>query len=209
MRKSREMETGGTLICVVGPSGAGKDTLINFARERLADDPRYVFPQRYISRGATPDEPHIPITEDECERRRRAEDFFLHWRAHGVTYALGRNVESALRDGKTMVANISRQMIGAARDRWPQTVVIHVTVDPQILRARLRTRGRESAEGVDARLLRGAEVDVRPAPWVFEFDNSEHVASTGPRFVALLVRLAQQRKALDETERPLAAGVAE
>lgn len=184
------METGGTLICVVGPSGAGKDTLINAARAHFAHDPRFVFPQRYISRGATPDEPHIPISEDECESRRRAGDFFLSWRAHGVTYALSRDVESALQDAKTVVANISRQMIGAARDRWPQTVVIHVTVDPQILRARLEARGRENAASVDARLLRSAEVAVTPASWVFNFDNSENIAATGLRFVALLAKLA-------------------
>lgn len=181
--------SGGVLICVAGPSGAGKDTLINAARAHFAGDARLYFPQRTISRGATPDEPHIPISDEEFERRRRAGEFFLHWRAHGVAYALGRDVRDALESSKTVVANISRAMIGAARDTWPQTFVIHVTVDPAVLRARLIARGRDSAANVDARLQRGGEVDVPPAPWVFPFANSAHVSDTAPRFISLIAQL--------------------
>ncbi len=182
------MDGGGTLICVVGPSGAGKDTLINFARARLATDPRFVFPQRYISRVLTPDEPHIPVSDEEYERRHADGAFFLSWRAHDVTYALGRDVEHALLTGKAVVANISRQLIDDARAKWRRAFVVHVKVDPHILRARLEARGRETAAGVDARLLRG--VEVRDAPWIIGFDNSVDVSETGPRFTALLERLA-------------------
>ncbi len=191
------MDGGGTLICVVGPSGAGKDTLINAAREHFAGDARFVFPQRYISRGSTPDEPHIPISEDEFERMLDEGAFFLHWRAHGVAYALGREVGATLREGRAVVANISRQMIGAARDRWPQTVVIHVTVDPIVLRERLEARGRDSVEDVVARLARRAEVDVPTASWVFEIDNSGDIFLSCKHFYAALTLLKNSHLCLN------------
>jgi ribose 1,5-bisphosphokinase PhnN len=43
----------GRLLAVVGPSGAGKDTLIARARTRLAGDPMIVFPLRIVTRAAS------------------------------------------------------------------------------------------------------------------------------------------------------------
>ena len=45
------MQTG-VLVLVVGPSGAGKDTLMDAARAGLAADPRYRFARRLITRPA-------------------------------------------------------------------------------------------------------------------------------------------------------------
>ena len=45
----------GQLIYVMGPSGAGKDSLLGYARERLAEQP-LVFAHRYITRPALSDE---------------------------------------------------------------------------------------------------------------------------------------------------------
>lgn len=39
-------------VYVVGPSGSGKDRLLRYARERLADEPGLVFAHRYITRPA-------------------------------------------------------------------------------------------------------------------------------------------------------------
>ena len=44
----------GTLALVVGPSGAGKDALIDGARHHFAGDPRYSFPRRLITRPRGP-----------------------------------------------------------------------------------------------------------------------------------------------------------
>ena len=43
----------GRLILVVGPSGAGKDTLLGLAKAACADDPGIIFSRRVITRQAS------------------------------------------------------------------------------------------------------------------------------------------------------------
>src|SRR3546814_6344181 len=79
----------GHLILVVGPSGAGKDSLIDAARDALAGRPEFDFPRRIITRSSDPDsEEHDTLSEADFARQRDAGAFFLHWSQHGLRYAL-------------------------------------------------------------------------------------------------------------------------
>ena len=46
----RSGDRPGVFVAVVGPSGAGKDTLIDYARAHLAGEPDYEFVRRVITR---------------------------------------------------------------------------------------------------------------------------------------------------------------
>jgi ribose 1,5-bisphosphokinase len=73
----------GCLVLVVGPSGAGKDTLIRLARTALAGDARYVFPRRLVTRPPSADEDNAEIDEAAFAEGQAAGRFTLSWRAHG------------------------------------------------------------------------------------------------------------------------------
>ena len=78
----------GTLFLVVGPSGAGKDSLIDGLRARL-DPSRFVFARRTITRpSGAPGEDHLACSETEFERARSRGDFLITWQAHGLHYGL-------------------------------------------------------------------------------------------------------------------------
>ncbi len=142
------------LVLVVGPSGAGKDTLLDGARMALAGNARVRFVRRVITRPADAGgEDHEAVTETEFTTR----DFALQWQAHGLRYGIPIDILDDLGRGMTVVANVSRGVIAEAARRF-SVRVIEVTAPPEVLAARLVARGRETATDVAARLTRAVAV---------------------------------------------------
>lgn len=131
------------LIYVVGASGSGKDSLMSYARSRLANESQVVFAHRYITRSADAGgENHVALTQEEFDSRRRAGLMAMHWESHGHAYGLGIEVNQWLAKGITVVVNGSREYLETAAQRYPELVPVWVEVSPEVLRARLQARGR-------------------------------------------------------------------
>jgi ribose 1,5-bisphosphokinase len=169
----------GTLVLVVGPSGAGKDTLLDAAREVLADDPRFRFVRRVITRPANAGgEAHESVTETEFAARK----FALQWQAHGMRYGIPAD---AVDGGIVVVANVSRTVVAEAARQF-QVRVIEVTAPLDILAARLALRGREATADVASRLARSVAMpDHVPVDTVV---NDGSLDDGVARFVAALSR---------------------
>jgi ribose 1,5-bisphosphokinase len=175
----------GTLILVVGPSGAGKDSIIAGAAERFRDDARVVFARRVITRAAEAGgEDHISVSAAEFAERRAAGQLLLHWRAHGLDYGLPRDLAGALDEGRSVVANVSRTVVAEARALLAPVAVVAVSASPETLAARLAGRGRESAAEVDSRLRRAGALPPLEADAVI--DNDGTLEAAVDRFVALV-----------------------
>ena len=102
----------GTFFAVVGPSGAGKDTVLDYAREALADNHRFSFPQRWITRPADAQgEQHMPVSRERFARMKREGAFLLDWEAHGLCYGVPAEVGDAVASGTHVVVNLSRAVI--------------------------------------------------------------------------------------------------
>jgi len=131
----------GRLVYVMGPSGAGKDTLLVYARGRLGGT-GILFAHRYVTRAPLPDDENfIALSPAEFEARRELGLFLFHWAAHGTRYAIGREVEAWLARVAAVVVSGSRAHYAAARP--PNAVPVLVTAAPEIIAARLAARGRE------------------------------------------------------------------
>jgi phosphonate metabolism protein PhnN/1,5-bisphosphokinase (PRPP-forming) len=153
----------GHLVLVVGPSGAGKDSLLDGARRALADLPLFVFPRRIITRQSDPaSEDHLTLSEQDFAAQKAAGGFFLDWEAHGLHYALPGAIAEALAAGRTVIANVSRQVIDEARQRHPVTTVVFVTAPLEVLEQRLLARGREDRATVRGRLARSIAAPAGP-----------------------------------------------
>ncbi|MBS7537772.1 phosphonate metabolism protein/1,5-bisphosphokinase (PRPP-forming) PhnN [Ancylobacter lacus] len=178
---------GGTLVFVVGPSGAGKDTLLAYARRRLdggACGARpVVFARRLITRPVDATEDHIEIDAAGFEAAAAAGRFPLHWRANGLGYALGEDCRAGLAAGHLVVANGSRAAVKEARARFSDVRVVLVSAPPEVLARRLAARGREAAPQVAERLARDPALETVPELTLM---NDGPVEAAGERLVAYL-----------------------
>lgn len=176
----------GRLFYVIGASGSGKDSLLRYARERLAGDPGVVFAHRYITRPVElHGENHVALAEAEFDARLAAGLFAMHWESHGLSYGIGREINLWLAKGCQVLMNGSREYLEEARRRYPGLVAVLVTVTPETLGNRLRARGRETEEQIARRLERARQF-AWPSGCVEIVENDGELAEAGERLVGLL-----------------------
>ncbi|ORM71348.1 ribose 1,5-bisphosphate phosphokinase PhnN [Pantoea wallisii] len=145
------------LIWLTGPSGAGKDSLLNALRE--APPANLVIAHRYITRPADAGgENHVALSEAEFRRRAALGLFAISWQAHGFSYALGEEIDHWLARGLNVLVNGSRLHLPIVQQHYGARLLpLVLQVSPTVLAARLRQRGRESDAEIDQRLARAAE----------------------------------------------------
>jgi ribose 1,5-bisphosphokinase len=152
----------GRLILVVGPSGAGKDTLLGLAKSTCAEDRNITFPRRVVTRDASAAEDNEALSPDAFREALTRGEFALHWEAHGHLYGLRHAIDDDIRAGRTVVINVSRTVIDAARHAYANVTVVSITASPDVLAERIAMRARGS-DGLSAQRV-GRAVNVTASP---------------------------------------------
>ncbi|SDT03946.1 phosphonate metabolism protein/1,5-bisphosphokinase (PRPP-forming) PhnN [Bradyrhizobium canariense] len=173
----------GRLVLVVGPSGAGKDTLLGLARSACADDLNIVFPRRLVTREASASEDNAQISHDAFRQALANDAYAMHWEAHGHCYALPRAIDDDIRAGRTVIANVSRTIIGAMRQAYADVAVILITAPPQVLAERLAMRARSSDGKIDQRLGRTVDAAATPDITIVNVSSAEYHARQFVRII--------------------------
>jgi guanylate kinase len=168
---------------VTGPSGAGKGTLIAALLERRDDLEVAVSATTRPQRPGEEDgRDYYFLTEDEFERRVRADDFLEH-----VAYVSGQRygtlraeVERIRRGGRNCVLELETQGAKDVQAKEPGAVSIFVTAPIGELERRLRARATESAGEIGERLaLARQQLDeADDFDYVIENDELEHAVAT-------------------------------
>ena len=174
------------LFYVIGASGAGKDTLMNYARQKVDARAKVLFAHRYITRppfdGA---ENHVSLSNEEFELRRDAGLFALHWGSHGKYYGIGAEVDLWLKNGFNVIVNGSREYLPIARQFYPGIIAILIECSPETLVQRLAARGRESAEEIEKRIARSAQINADPENCI-KIWNDSTIEDAGNELVRLI-----------------------
>ncbi len=164
--------TAGIMAVVVGPSGAGKDTLMNLAAQHFAGRSDVHFVRRVITRdGDAGNEDHRSVSEADFEAMKKAGSFAVSWEAHGLKYGIPADAADELARGNLVIANGSRSALHHFQTAFPRLKVINITARREVLAERLMARGRESREDVLKRLDRSA-LTVQGSYDVTDIDNS-------------------------------------
>ena len=195
----------GTLVYVMGPSGAGKDSLLAYARRGMSaayaqtwNAPAQarqglrpvLFARRYITRPADAGgERHHAVTPEAFQQLEAGGAFALSWESHGLRYGIGREADATLAAGAVVVVNGSREYLPAAAKKYPGLTPVLISARTEALRERLQRRGREAPEDIDERLA-GADMKLPEATAsLIRLDNSGTLEETGQAFARLLLLL--------------------
>jgi ribose 1,5-bisphosphokinase len=168
----------GRLVYVMGPSGAGKDTLLAAVARQLGT--RVCVAPRIVTRPSADAEPFsCYLTPDDFQEQVRANRLALAWQANGLSYGIPVTIDTRMAQGCSVFVNGSRAYLPQAFERYPDMLAVLITADEAILAARLAARGRESQQQIAARLRRNAQVPhewAGPADSLITVDNSGDLA---------------------------------
>ncbi|MDR1934482.1 MAG: ribose 1,5-bisphosphokinase [Candidatus Accumulibacter sp.] len=190
---------GGLLIYLMGPSGAGKDSLLAALRQiHVTETENLLTAHRYITRPLDwqDSEQHIPLSEKEFKIRRQRGLFALDWRSHGHSYAIGIEAELWMQKGFSVIINGSRQHLPQARKKyagWLEPLCLTASVD--VLRKRLAARGRENAEQIEQRIERALDYQTGLPKDCRYLCNEGDILETSQRFLRLFQDITLARKA--------------
>ncbi len=179
----------GALVYVMGPSGAGKDSVLARARALLPDEAPIVFAHRYITRPAdSGGENHIALSPAEFAARRAHGLFAYHWQAHGNDYGVGREIHDWRQAGMAVVVSGSRDHFQKTGGLELQARPVLITASAQRLQERLAGRGRETVAQAVARLDRASAYAIDD-PRLVTIVNDGALDEAARRFVDLLAVL--------------------
>lgn len=186
----------GKLIYLMGPSGAGKDSMLDAARARLEARGCGVA-RRVITRSAEAvGEDAVAVSSREFDKRLVAGEFAMSWRANGLCYGIPVEIDNWMAEGRQVLVNGSRGYLADACRRYPDLLPVLLEVSADALRSRLMSRGRESLQEIEARLARNAhftvegvqEVDAR----LVRLDNSGSLEDTVAQLLQVIEAASQQ-----------------
>jgi phosphonate metabolism protein PhnN/1,5-bisphosphokinase (PRPP-forming) len=145
----------GRLILVVGPSGAGKDSIIRGAQRTFSNDSTVVFPRRVVTRDVNATaEDHDSVPQDAFEQAAASGRFAVWWKAHGNGYGIPRSIDTDIAEGRSVVFNCSRDAIADVMSRYTKVTVVDIRVSPEVLVDRIVARGRETRAEAEQRVAR-------------------------------------------------------
>ncbi|MDH5572251.1 MAG: phosphonate metabolism protein/1,5-bisphosphokinase (PRPP-forming) PhnN [Gammaproteobacteria bacterium] len=183
------------LFYVIGASGAGKDSLIQYARSNIAHEAQVVFTHRYITRPADAGgENHVALEEKEFIARENMNCFAMSWHSHETYYGIGIEINQWLAKGLNVVVNGSRAYLPQALNKYPELCPVLIHVDTEVLRLRLIQRGRENKQQIEHRLMQAQILQKTVVhPGLISIENNGALSDAGSRLLKIVQNIKNKQ----------------
>jgi guanylate kinase len=164
-----DFESQPLLIVVSGPSGVGKDSLVQRLQERNCP---FYFVVTATDRPPRPDEAegedYFFVSTEEFERMIEEDALIEHAVVYGQYKGVPKKqVREAMASGQDVIMRLDVQGAATIREIAPEAVLIFLTASSEAeLKERLRARGDDSPEQVERRIATARE-EMKRLP---EFD---------------------------------------
>ena len=175
------------LIYTMGPSGAGKDSLLAWLKTKLHPQAPIHFARRTIDRPVQPSgELHESVDAGSFKQLQNQGAFSMHWAANGLQYGVRHTELNGLQRDQWVMVNGSRAYLPHALLRFPGMTVLHITAGAEVLRSRLLARQRETPAMVEARVQRTIALQTPPDCRLLEIHNDTSLDAAGMNLVQSL-----------------------
>lgn len=145
----------GCMVVVVGPSGAGKDTILRESRSRLHAIENIGFVKRVVTRVCDPKrEDHHSASVDAFLEMSANGEFAVEWQAHSLYYGIPVDTAKRVASGEILIVNGSRSALPDFRGSYTRCKVIWITASTAVLAERLSQRTTEDPATIRGRLAR-------------------------------------------------------
>jgi ribose 1,5-bisphosphokinase len=173
------------LVYVMGPSGAGKDSVMQALRANWPSLPPAHWARRTITRAVRDDaEIHESVDQAEFERLSSLELFAMSWQANGLSYGIRHTELAPLEAGYCVFVNGSRAHAPQVLKAWPEATFVLITAPADVLARRLQARAREDEQAIAKRLSRDVALDL-PAK-TLHIINDGTIESAAQQLLSLL-----------------------
>ena len=192
------------LIYTMGPSGAGKDSLLAWLKTKLHPHAPVHFARRIIDRPVQQGgEQHESVGASTFKHLRNHGAFAMHWTANGLQYGVRHTEIDGLWRDQWVMVNGSRAYLPHALLRFPGRTVLHITAGAEVLRSRLLARQRETLAMVETRVQRAIAFQTPPDCRLLEIHNDTSLDAAGLNLLQSLNRLQKwPSTAWDQTRQP-------
>jgi len=181
---------------IMGPSGAGKDSVMAEVSRHFGE--QISRPTRYITRkhAVSDAEQHNVLSANTFEEFAEKSCFSLYWEANGFYYGYDKQWLRDLESGKIVLLNGSRSYWEVAKKRHgDQLCPIYLDLSLESQTARLKGRGRESAEEIIARISRSVELQhIASHEEIHHLNADQSLESVVKDFIALLLSHSQNQR---------------